>query len=72
MRVRFTLFRSDDETRATIAEQDVAPIANGTVFTASATLPATALTPATYTIQATVMDAGAVTGKVSTEFRKAR
>jgi hypothetical protein len=70
--VRFALLRSDDETRTTIAEHDAAPVANSTVWTASATLPATDLEPATYTIQASVIDAGTVTGTVSTEFRKVR
>jgi hypothetical protein len=68
--VRLALVRVGEE--APLVEQDLKPlpIPNGTGLVVSAEIPVEPLEPGTYTIRATLLESGAVTGTVSTVVRK--
>jgi VWFA-related protein len=69
VKVRFTLRRGEEP--APIASIEASTSVNGTALVATATLPAGALAPGAYTIDAEILDAGRVLGVVSTSLRKA-
>jgi VWFA-related protein len=67
--VRFTLTAADGG--AVVLERDVTPTLDGSALAAGLELPVTSLSPGTYTLRATILEAGKPTGAVSTSFRKA-
>jgi VWFA-related protein len=69
-RVRFVILRQGDSTA--FATLEVTPAAGAGVLTATTSLSAGDLAPGTYTIQATILDAGADQTTLSAVFRKGR
>ncbi len=66
--VRLTLV--PENAGGTTIERDVTPIGSGAMRTVSASLPTGELAAGAYTIRATILEAGAITGTVSTTIRK--
>lgn len=66
--VHFTVMR-DGETNP-VLDRDVAPTANQATLTAAIDIPGALFEPGEYTIRATISQAGAVVGAVSSTFRR--
>jgi hypothetical protein len=67
--VRLALLRAGES--APILEDEITPARDGAILTAVGEIPVDALTPGNYTIRVTVVEAGVVTGTVTTHVRKA-
>ena len=68
--MRFTLTAPGSETA--LVEREITPALVGTTRTATAELPVDDLQPGIYTIRATIVEAGVITGTVTSTIRKAQ
>jgi hypothetical protein len=68
LEVRFVVARAGDS--AAVLEETRTPLPDGKALVAGIDIPVTALAAGSYTLRATVVEAGIETGTVTTSFRK--